>query len=317
MQGLLSVAQQKSLDAITQATADLGTAATAARQALTAASFALPSDPTDLRTTAAALAATEQALAFARSERFAVLQAGPEAIPAESRAGAVARLGAQPGGRGGQTRQADDMLGFVSIFDGKTLTGWDGDPNFWKVENGVITAESTPENPVTRNTFLIWRGATVKDFELKAEFRMSGTNSGIQYRSREYPEVGKWVLGGYQADMDANNTFTGGMAEERGRRNSMVPRGQMIRVTGDGAFKVLGTMAEPTEIASAFVLNGWNTYHIIAKGNVLMHILNGRVSVVMIDEDEAARAMEGVIGLQMHTGAPFKVEFRNLMYRAL
>ena len=208
-------------------------------------------------------------------------------------------------------------MDFVSIFDGKTLNGWDGDPAFWRVENGVIRSESTPDNVVTRNTFLVWRGAVVKDFELKAEFRLSGTNSGIQYRSHEMPEVGKWVLSGYQADMDVANQYTGGMAEERGRHNSMVARGEMIRVGDDESYKLLGTLGDPNEISSSFVLNGWNTYHIIAQGNILIQIMNGRVSVIMIDEAKKARAMEGVIGLQMHQGPPFTIEYRNLFYRAL
>ncbi len=205
----------------------------------------------------------------------------------------------------------------MPIFDGKSLSGWDGDPKFWRAENGAIVGESTPDNPVTRNTFLIWRGGTLKDFELKTDFRMSGTNSGIQFRSREIPEVGKWVLGGYQADMDAGNTYTGGMAEERGRHNVMIRRGEMIRVTDDDDYKLLGMAADPDEIARSFVLNGWNTYHIIARGNLIIQILNGRVSAIMIDEAEKARAMEGVLGLQMHTGAPFKIEYRNLLYRKL
>ncbi|MEO6078618.1 MAG: DUF1080 domain-containing protein [Steroidobacteraceae bacterium] len=223
------------------------------------------------------------------------------------------------GGRFSQSapRSADDNLGFVSIFDGKTLSGWDGDPKFWRAEAGSIVGESAPDNPVTRNTFLIWRGGTLQDFELKTDFRMSGTNSGIQFRSRELPQVGKWVLGGYQADMDASNTYTGGMAEERGRHNVMVQRGEMIRVTEDDHYKLLGVTADPDEIARSFVVNGWNTYHIIAKGNLMIQILNGRVSVIMIDEAEKIRATEGVLGLQMHTGAPFKIEFRNLLYRKL
>jgi hypothetical protein len=117
--------------------------------------------------------------------------------------------------------------------------------------------------------------------------------------------------------MDATNTYTGGMAEERGRHNSMVRRGEMIRVTEADEYKLLGVVADPNEIAQGFVLNSWNTYHIIAKGNLIIQILNGRVSLIMIDEAEKARAMEGVLGLQMHTGAPFKIEFRNLFYRKL
>lgn len=318
MANLLTAAQQKALDAAGQATQAQAAAVTAARQALVAASFATPRTDADLRAKAAALGEAEKALALARAEKFAALQGGPDAISTELRAAAVARVSGA-GGRGGQAaaRSADDNLGFIPIFDGKTLAGWEGDLKFWRAENGAIVGESTPENRVARNTFLIWRGGTLKDFELKTEFRMSGANSGIQFRSRELPEVGQWVLGGYQADMDAGNAYTGGMAEERGRRNVMVRRGEMIRVTEDDSFKLLGTVADPEEIAGSFILNGWNTYHIIAQGNLIIQILNGRVSAIMIDEAEKARAMEGVLGLQMHTGPPFKIEYRNLLYRKL
>lgn len=318
MSNLLTVAQQRALDEVARATQAQAAAVAVARQALVAASFATPRNDAEIQAKATALGQAEQALALARAEKFAALQGGPDALPAELSAAAVTRFSGA-GGRGGQfiPRSADDNTGFVSIFDGKTLTGWDGDPKFWRAENGSIVGESTPENQVTRNTFLIWRGGTLKDFELKTDFRMSGTNSGIQFRSREIPEAGKWVLGGYQADMDASNTYTGGMAEERGRANVMVRRGEMIRVTEENDYKLLGMAADPDEIGRSFVLNGWNTYHIIAKGNLLIQILNGRVSVIMIDEAEKARAMEGVLGLQMHTGSPFKIEFRNVLYRKL
>lgn len=321
MNNLLTVAQQKALDGIGQATQAQTAALAAARQALIAAGFAEPGNDAEIRAKATALGEAEKTLALSRAEKFSALQAGPEAIPSELGSVAIARI-TNAGGRGGwggqaAPRSADDNTGFVPIFDGKTLNGWDGDSKFWRAETGAIIGESTSENPVRRNTFLIWRGGKLKDFELKTEFRMSGTNSGIQFRSHEIPEAGQWVLGGYQADMDAANAYTGGMAEERGRHNSMVGRGEMIRVTGNEEYKLLGVVADPDEIARSFVLNGWNTYHIIAKGNLIIQILNGRVCVIMIDEAEKARAMEGVLGLQMHTGPPFKIEFRNILYREL
>ena len=84
------------------------------------------------------------------------------------------------------TMLRSDLGGFVPIFDG-TLNGWDGDRTFWRAENNTIVGESTPAKVVERNTFLIWRGGRPRDFELKAEIRLSGTNSGIQFRSREMP----------------------------------------------------------------------------------------------------------------------------------
>ena len=120
----------------------------------------------------------------------------------------------RPGGkRGGQAGLmasmpdpiSDDTTGFQSIFDGKTLEGWDGDPEFWRAEGGSIVGESTADKPLERNTFLVWRRGRPADFELKLEYRINSTNSGIQYRSVELPDVGKWVLKGYQADIDIDN----------------------------------------------------------------------------------------------------------------
>ena len=153
------------------------------------------------------------------------------------------------GGRGGGPRGAeplvmDDQPGFEPIFDGKTLNGWDGDPAFWKVEDGAIVGESTPENAVKENTFIIWRGGEPKDFELKVQFRMNATNSGIQIRSVQLPQgtqvgeravQGKWVMKGYQADIDFDNTYTGQIYEERGR-GFLAMRGQAVYVPdGEGA----------------------------------------------------------------------------------
>ena len=89
------------------------------------------------------------------------------------------------GGRGGAPIPFDNFTGFEKIFDGATLTNWDGDPTFWRVEAGTIVGESTAEKPVTENTFLIYRGSEPDNFELKIEFRMNSTNSGVQYRSRQ------------------------------------------------------------------------------------------------------------------------------------
>ena len=105
--------------------------------------------------------------------------------------------------------------GFVQLFDGKTLTGWDGNPKFWSVVDGAIVGRTTPDNPTKGNTFLIWRQGLLCDFELRLSWKIEGGNSGVQYRSRDY---GDWVVGGYQADIDANNRYTGILYEERGRQ---------------------------------------------------------------------------------------------------
>jgi len=204
----------------------------------------------------------------------------------------------------------DDKTGFVSIFDG-TLKNWDGDPKIWRVEDNAIVGETTKENPLKLNTFLIYRGDKPKDFELKLEFRMNNTNSGVQYRSVEMPEVGQWVLKGYQADMDFVNTHTGMLYEERGR-GIVALRGQMTMAETGKHSRVIGQLQGGDELKGYININGWNQFHVIARGNLLTHVLNGHVTAVMIDEDVEKRSMEGLLGLQIHVGPPMKVEFRNL-----
>jgi len=229
-----------------------------------------------------------------------------------------------PGKAGGvfPATQPDDMEGFVSIFDGKTLTGWDGDASVWRVENGEIVGETTPEKVLKANTFLIWRGGTVRDFELKLEFRLNGTNSGIQYRSQEVPSIGKWTLKGYQADIDFGGLYTGNVHDERGRGPGdghavLSRRGQVTRV-GDGpTYKVVGNIGDATLLRGVLNVNGWNRYHIIARGPVLMQFINDQLMAIAIDEDTKNFDAEGLIGLQMHTGPPFKLQYRNLMYRKI
>lgn len=213
----------------------------------------------------------------------------------------------------------DDSLGFVSIFDGKTLNGWDGDATFWRAENGILIGETTPDKVVKVNNFLIWRGGKVKDFELKFDFKINGTNSGMQYRSIELPEVGKWILKGYQADLDFTNLFTGNVHEERGRTGHVVlaRRGEVTRVVDGPAFKSVAKIADPVMLRGVVNTNGWNSYHIIARGPIMIHIINNQVMSISIDEDSKNFVPEGLIGFQMHTGPSFIVQYRNILYKKI
>jgi hypothetical protein len=234
--------------------------------------------------------------------------------------GTVLPAQAPRGGVYADAYEPDDKTGFVPIFDGKTLDGWDGDMTFWRAEDGKIVGETTPEKVVKVNNFLIWRGGVVKDFELKVEFKLSGTNSGIQYRSVELPDVGKWVLKGYQADMEFRNGYTGNLHEERGRKPGHVvlaPRGMLTRITDGPQYKVLASLGDPSLLRGVMNVGDWNTYHIIARGPVMLQILNGRLVSGTIDEDAKNFTPEGLIGFQMHVGPPFRVEYRNVLYRKL
>jgi len=229
-------------------------------------------------------------------------------------------------GRGGgfnlpQPQPFESHEGFQQIFDGTTMKNWDGDPRLWKVEDGALVGQSSAENKVTENTFLIYRGGEPKDFELKLEYRINATNSGIQIRSQYLPEgtasgrgnvSHKWVLKGYQADIDFENRFTGQIYEERGR-GFLAMRGQFSYVPNGGGPKVLGALQNTDdELKGIIKANDWNQVHIIARGNLITEILNGHVTSVLLDDDTKNRAMSGLLGFQMHVGDPMKVEFKNI-----
>ena len=257
-----------------------------------------------------------------------------QAPPAEGRGQGQGRSG-RGGPPGGGPIAFDDHTGFRQIFDGKSLTGWDGDPSLWRAEGGAIVGETTAATALKQNSFLIWRGGEPADFELKLEFRINSTNSGVQYRSAQVPpsgEIGKWVLRGYQADIDFENQFTGMLYEERGRA-FLAPRGTFGYVgpnqppagqrgqppptpaAGAPSFGPRGQLGalEGGDALKAFIKqNDWNQFHVVARGNMLVHILNGHVTALFLDDDVAGRSMRGLLGLQIHVGPPMKVEFRNL-----
>lgn len=204
---------------------------------------------------------------------------------------------------------------FTPIFDGKSLKGWDGDPAFWRVQNGAIVGETKPGQMPMQNTFLIWRDGAPADFELDAEYRLTGGNSGIQYRSSELPDI-RWAMKGYQADIDAAQQYTGQIYEERGR-GFLALRGQAARVEAGSKPIVLGSVGSDAELKGAINAPGWNDYRVIARGTVLVQILNGRVMSMLIDEDAANRKLSGLIGIQLHTGEPMKIEVRNIRLKKL
>ena len=201
--------------------------------------------------------------------------------------------------------------GFISLFDGKTLKGWDGNSKFWSVRDGAITGQTTSENPTKGNTFIIWRGGTVDDFELRLKFKIAGGNSGIQYRSKDR---GNWVVGGYQADFEAGDTFSGILYEEKGR-GILARRGQLTHITAeDGKHKinVIASLGDTKEINTVIKKEGWNDYQILARGNQLLHIINGRVTCQVKDDDAARAAKSGILALQLHAGPPMIVQFKDI-----
>jgi hypothetical protein len=210
--------------------------------------------------------------------------------------------------------------GFRPIFDGQSLKGWDCDPGFWRVENGVMIGETKADHQPPQNIFCIWRDGKPADFELKVQYRLSGAdtgNSGVQYRSVELPDVAKWVLKGYQADIDAQQRFTGQIYEERGR-GFLALRGQFTYI-GDGKKPgLVGSLGDNAELKNFIKSDDWNEIHIIARGNTLVQLINGHVMSQLIDEDRAGRKMDGLIGLQLHrTNGPMKIESRSIRIKDL
>ena len=208
-----------------------------------------------------------------------------------------------------------DEPGFTAIFDGKSLQGWEGDPTYWRAENGAIVGEITPATVVKSNTFIIWRGGTPKDFELKLDYRItSGGNSGINYRSVVVPDPvtpsNRFAMRGYQFDLDGGRRYTGNNYEEKGRLFLAV-RGQVTRVVGTRPPIVVASTGDEAQLVTV-PTDDWNAVHLHVRGNTLMHFLNGRLMSMTIDDDAANRPADGSIGMQVHVGGPMKVEYRNI-----
>lgn len=206
---------------------------------------------------------------------------------------------------------ASDDSGWEPIFDGKTLQGWKGDPTYWRVENGCLVGEVTPQTLLRNNSFLIWQGGAPKDFELKAEYRISDHgNSGINYRSVGVPGL-PFALTGYQADIDGQNSYTGQNYEERGRTFNAL-RGQITHIRTGKKAEIIGSLGDVKELASQIKKDDWNEYHLIVRGNILIHMLNGQVMSVVVDDDTEKRRFDGQLGVQVHVGPPMKIEYRNV-----
>ena len=201
--------------------------------------------------------------------------------------------------------------GFRPIFDGRTLDGWTFDPVYWRVADGCIVGEVTPETLLDRNSFIIWRGGAPADFELKMDYRVSDQgNSGINYRSAEVPGVPD-ALQGYQLDIDGPGEWTGQNYEERGR-TFLALRGQATRVESGKKPEVIGSTGDKQALFGLIDRDGWNECHVIAKGNMLIHLINGRVMSIVVDDDPQGRSAAGLIGMQVHVGPPMKIEFRHI-----
>lgn len=201
--------------------------------------------------------------------------------------------------------------GFVSIFDGESLAGWEGNPDFWRVEDGAIVGETT--EPLKGTTYLIWRQGEVDDFELRLTYRLHGGNSGIQYRSRN---LGGFRVAGYQADMEAGKNYSGILYEQDGR-GIVAKRGERVTANADGSKTQGQAIGSSQDLQSHIHDANWNTYRIVATGNQLQHFINGQLMSETIDDQADKRSLQGVLALQLHAGPPMKVEFKDIQLKRL
>src|SRR5688572_24502122 len=184
-----------------------------------------------------------------------------------------------------------EPAGMKSIFNGKDLSGWDGDPRLWSVKEGVLRGETTTENPAQGNTFIIWKDGQLKDFDLRLSFRCNAANnSGIQYRSRHITEGNvrnKWVVRGYQHEIRNENTLpsvSGFIYDEGGKRGRTCLVGEQA-VWGAEGKQVTGSLIDAAGYKQLFKLDDWNDVVIIAQGNHIRHYLNNRLILDFTDND--------------------------------
>ncbi len=216
--------------------------------------------------------------------------------------------------------RADEKL----LFNGKDLSGWKGQTEFWSVKDGAITGQTTAAVPTKENTFLIWEGE-VGDFELHFKYKILDAagkaegfgNSGVQYRSKVVkPEYS--VLAGYQADLEVGKTYSGILYEEKAR-GILAKRGQRVilhqgKTPNQPKLEVVGQVGNSEEIQAAIHPAEWNDYVIIAKGGHLQHFINGKQTIDVIDET-AEGAKSGLLGFQLHAGPPMTVQFKDLVLK--
>ncbi|WP_147676500.1 3-keto-disaccharide hydrolase [Algibacter pacificus] len=224
-------------------------------------------------------------------------------------------------------------LGFRSIFNGKNLEGWRGDPKYWRVENGILIGEITPKNILKQNSFIIYEKEQPENFELKLEYKVSESgNSGINYRS-EIIKNRPFALKGYQCDIDGKNKYTGQNYEEK-KRTTLAYMGETVTIPempigmlSDNLRKNVKQNCWQTrtikdakmkqELRQLVKPEAWNQVHLIVKDNTMEHYINGVLFSKVIDLDKINSSNKGFIGVQVHVGPPMKVEYKNVRLKRL
>lgn len=201
--------------------------------------------------------------------------------------------------------------GFQAIFNGKNLSGWEGSPEYWSVQDGCLTGVT--DGSLKYNRFIIWRGGTLRNFELRVKVNVTpGGNSGLNYRSVHRPDLGDGVVTGYQCDVVANRTeYNGMLYEERGRR-ILAYTGEKVVIDPEGQPWVVGE--HPVK---EFAPGEWHEYRVVVQGNHHQHWIDGHPTVDVIDLDEKHRALEGILGVQVHVGPAMRIQYRDFFIKPL
>jgi len=201
--------------------------------------------------------------------------------------------------------------GFEAVFNGRDLTGWEGSPQYWSVEDGCLTG--TADGTLKYNRFIVWRGGLLKNFELRVQVKVTpGGNSGLQYRGTERPDLGESVVTGYQCDVVANRPdYNGMLYEERGRR-ILAHTGEHVIIDPEGQPWVVGEFP-----IKALPAGQWHEFRVLAEGNHYRHWIDGQPTVDVTDLDEKGRKLEGVLAVQVHVGPPMKIQYRDIYLKRL
>jgi hypothetical protein len=232
---------------------------------------------------------------------------------------------------------ATNHAGWTQLFDGRTLTGWDGNPEVWRVDDGAIAASSTAERRVG-STFLIWRGGEPGDFELTLDIKAAqDIHSGVFYRGKvgpapprapaprpaattprpqlsppAVPADPRWNVTGYGLDFDYGLDNDGNVQDTTRGEPQIGWRGHVVRMAPGARPRVVAAVGDRDALRIAVRQGDWNRLHIIARGNTLTHIVNGQLMAVVIDDDPAARKAAGVIALQIEQFGTGTIAFRNI-----
>jgi len=203
---------------------------------------------------------------------------------------------------------------FIPLFNGENLDGWEGDKSLWRVEDGAIVGETTNEQPLQYNQFLVWKNGEVDDFELKVRYKIDSGNSGIQVRS--FMQKQPHQMGGYQADIDSTGRFTG-ICYGEGFRGILSKRGETATINEEGKSEKTGDIGDPAALGAKVNATDWNDYHVIAKGHTITIKINGQTMTELTDLDTDTRRRGGLLGFQLHKGPAMKVAFKDILLKRL